>query len=141
QDYVGDVALTAHRKVGAAPRKAWRVVVAPDVQEPSSPTRHHNLEVTLRTARSLDEQTTTTSHNPILLSCGQPHRTTVPAPGGGKRSQHAPRSGNLVVNEERFVPEHRSARVIAEKEEFDVVVVGGGAAGCVVAARLSESGS
>ena len=29
----------------------------------------------------------------------------------------------------------------AEHEAFDVVVVGGGAAGCVVAARLAESAS
>ena len=34
---------------------------------------------------------------------------------------------------------NRSA--IRRSEAFDVVVVGGGAAGCVVAARLAESGS
>jgi choline dehydrogenase len=36
---------------------------------------------------------------------------------------------------------HRRERAIAGPEAFDVVVVGGGAAGCVVAARLSESAS
>jgi choline dehydrogenase len=36
---------------------------------------------------------------------------------------------------------HPSQRPAAGPEAFDVVIVGGGAAGCVVAARLSESGS
>jgi choline dehydrogenase len=35
----------------------------------------------------------------------------------------------------------REGGTMAERERFDVVVVGGGAAGCVVAARLAESGS
>jgi choline dehydrogenase-like flavoprotein len=34
----------------------------------------------------------------------------------------------------------RSERVIAEQEAFDAVIVGGGAAGCVGAARLSGVG-
>ena len=37
--------------------------------------------------------------------------------------------------------EHPSRRPVIGGERFEVVVVGGGAAGCVVAARLSESGS
>ncbi len=35
----------------------------------------------------------------------------------------------------------QSELIMAEDEAFDVVIVGGGAAGCVVAARLSELGS
>src|SRR5579872_4686988 len=37
--------------------------------------------------------------------------------------------------------EHGSERVSAGKRVVEVVVVGGGAAGCVVASRLSESGA
>jgi choline dehydrogenase len=36
---------------------------------------------------------------------------------------------------------HPSRRPVSGAEAFDVVIVGGGAAGCVVAGRLSESGS
>jgi hypothetical protein len=45
------------------------------------------------------------------------------------------------ANDERSALRQRSERVIAERDGFDVVIVGGGAAGCVVAARLVESGS
>jgi choline dehydrogenase-like flavoprotein len=44
-------------------------------------------------------------------------------------------------DDERLTLTQRSERVTAEREAFDVVIVGGGAAGCVVAARLSESAS
>ena len=30
---------------------------------------------------------------------------------------------------------------MADRDEFDIAVVGGGAAGCVMAARLAETGS
>ena len=84
QDYVDDLALAAHRQVGTAPRQACHIVVARQVQEAAAHSRQHNLEVPLRAAGPLDEQTTTSGHNPASS-----HPATLTVPSG-------PAQANLV---------------------------------------------
>jgi hypothetical protein len=55
QHDIADVTLAAHREIGTAPRKARRVVVAPQVQKAAAHPRQHNLEVPLRAADPLNE--------------------------------------------------------------------------------------
>jgi hypothetical protein len=64
QHHTRDITLAAHRQIGTAPRKASRVVAAPQVQKAAAHSRQHNLEIPLRAAEPLDEQTTTPGHNP-----------------------------------------------------------------------------
>ena len=87
QHYIGDVTLAAHREIGTAPRKARRVVVAPQVQKAAAHSRQHNLEVPLRAAEPLDEQTTTPGHNPPSSHAATP--TVPPARASANRASIA----------------------------------------------------